>query len=168
MKQLILYSVGACLLTACAGRQQPDHQDTAVVAPTEDSALQTTGANPPAVSTDDQDFHVYFASLRELSDGSHDDALREMVNFPLPIDTMTKSYSRKDFDKLFSQSMQRKLHMVNDENIAKVEENMPGEYHQRLRQLSDNGTDIYQVKVEDTTLYFGKIKGQYKMIALKR
>lgn len=169
MKQPILYIACAALLTACASRQQQqDHTDTVAVAPSEDSALQTTGANPPAMSTEEQAFRTYFTSLRELSDGVHDTTLRGMVNFPLPVDTMTKMYSRKDYRKLFSEKMQQKLHMVSDENITKIEDNLPGEYHQRLRQISDPGAAIYSVKVEDTTLFFGKVNGQYKMIALKR
>ncbi|MBO9151258.1 hypothetical protein ACFOTA_03505 [Chitinophaga sp. GCM10012297] len=168
MKQPIFYIACAALLTACASRQQQDHTDTVAVAPTEDSALQTTGANPPAVSTEEQEFRTYFTSLRELSDGVHDTTLRGMVNFPLPVDTMTKKYTRKDYRRLFSEKMQQKLHLVNDENITRIEDNLPGEYHQRLRQISDSGTAIYSVKVEDTTLFFGKVQGQYKMIALKR
>src|SRR5687768_15632106 len=117
MKQPILYIVGACLLMACAGRQRSEeHMDTVTVAPTEDSALQTTGVNPPAVSTEEQEFRTFFTSLRELSDGTHDTTLRSMVNFPLPLDTMKKTMHRKDYRRLFSAAMQQKLHTATDEN----------------------------------------------------
>jgi hypothetical protein len=168
MKQPILYIVGACLLMACAGRQQPQHMDTVAVAPTEDSALQTTGANPPAVSTEEQEFRTFFSSLRELSDGTHDTTLRSMVNFPLPIDTMTKTMAKKDYRRLFSAEMQHKLHAVTDENITRLEDNLPGEYYQRLKRMTDSGTAMYNVQLQDTALIFGKVNGQYKVIALKR
>ncbi|RPD41412.1 hypothetical protein [Chitinophaga barathri] len=168
MKQPILYIVGACLLMACAGRQQPQQTDSVAVMPTEDSALQTTGANPPAVSTEEQEFRTFFTSLRELSDGTHDTLLRSMVYFPLPLDTVKKTLAKKDYRKLFSAKMQQKLHAVTDENITRVEENLPGEYNERLRRMTDSGTAMYSVKMDDTTLIFGKVSGQYKMIALKR
>ncbi len=168
MKQPILYIVGACLLMACAGRQQPEHADTVAVMPTEDSALQTTGANPPAMSTEEQEFRTFFTSLRELSDGTHDTILRSMVNFPLPVDTVKKTMARKDYRRLFSAEMQHKLHAVTDENITRLEDNLPGEYYQRLKRMTDSGTAMYNVQLQDTALIFGKVNGQYKVIALKR
>ena len=183
MKKL-LQILACCTLLACGNSsnktdKQPEQTG---IPPTEDSAVQTTGANPPAVSTEEQQFRTFLGAFTEAADGQHDTLLRGMIHFPLPVDNAGTEVKKAEFRShekhIFNGDVLRLLPAVTDENITEIEENHPTAYYKKLRTVTDAGTKMYEVhkaypdqnsnKQRFFTFVFGKVNGSYKLIGYHR
>lgn len=172
-----------CSLLACGNNKTAEKQpDQTAIPPTEDSAVQTTGANPPPVSTDEQQFRTFLGAFKNAADGRHDTLLRGMVHFPLPVDNAGTEIKKAEFEahekQIFNGDVQRLLPAAGDENITEIEENNPTAYYKKLRAGTDAGSKMYEVHMEYPdqvsnkqgffTFVFGKVNGDYKMIGYHR
>ncbi len=181
MKKL-LQILACCTLLACGNNRTNKHPEQTAIPPTEDSVEQTTGANPPAVSTEEQQFKTFLASFTEAADGEHDTLLRGMIHFPLPVDNAGTEVKKAEFrsheKQIFNGDVLRHLPAVTDENITEIEENNPTAYYKKLRAVTDGGSKMYEVHKEYPdqnsnkqsffTFVFGKVDGTYKLIGYHR
>ncbi|MGX5820355.1 hypothetical protein ACWKWU_19325 [Chitinophaga lutea] len=179
MKQL------ACILLltvlfACGSRRERDKQppEQTALPMAEDSAVQTTGGNPPAVSTDEQQFRTFLGAFRSAADGSQDTLLRNMVHFPLIVDNTGEKVTKQQFaayrDRIFNGDVKRLLPKPDSGEVRVVDPDQPTAYYKQLRAETDSGTAMYElhqpyvdpVDGRDAfyTFIFGKKNGEYKLM----
>ena len=181
MKKL-LSILACCGMLACGNSQRNKQPEQTAVPPTEDSAVQTTGVNPPAVSTEEQQFKTFFTAFRSAVENRQDTLLEGLIHFPLPVDNVGGEVKKKEFrsreKEIFSGDVLHQLPKVSDENITGIEENNPTAYYKKLRMGTDPGSALYEVHMEYPepnsarqgffTLVFGKVDGTYKLIGYHR
>lgn len=181
MKKLI-YVLACGALLACGNSKREKQPQQTAVPPTEDSAVQTTGANPPPVSTDEQQFRAFFGTFQNAVAGTHDTLLQGMIRFPLSVDNTGTELKQAEFksreSQIFNGDVVRLLPTAGDAHITEIGEDNSTTYYKKLRAGTDPGTGIYEVHMEYPdqnsnkqsffTFVFGKVGGQYKLIGYHR
>lgn len=163
MKYYIHIASLLCCCLACGQRADKTHKIPAM----RDSVLQTTGANPPAVSTDEQLFTTFFTAFKQAVKKNDQETLKSMIHFPLQTDFSGKTaLSEKDYkkhaDKIFHQELRKRLPSAKESVVDRQAEGV------------DEGSVLYAVHMlypEQRELafgfVFGRVDGVYKIIGYR-
>lgn len=189
----------SCLLIAgslvsCGGSShQTKEQKSGTTLPVQpDSVVQTTGVNPPSVSTDEQKFRTDFAAFQQAVQGDNQEMVKSFIRFPLQTGKQWTNEDLKNMEvdkaggnvganefkeyypKIIHADVKRLLPKAGEDNFSEIDDKIGEDYYKTLQQGTDKDSKLYEVSMQYPekngtaesffTFVFGKVQGEYKVI----